>query len=137
MLWFAEASVGTQAVPQDQSSSPPAEAAVDVVTYDDAAADHVAPLSAESAQAAFEQAGQNSFVRREDAVHPGMHIAAAGESQHRSGRHESWVAPSSFSKNAICCGHCLSYACLEVACCLLDRTPNQHNVKCSDTYLNN
>ena len=97
MLWFAEAPVGTQAVPGDQSSSPTAEAAVDVMTYDDSAADHVALVSAESAQAAFEQAGQNSFVRREDAVHPGMHIAAAGESQHRSDKHESRVAPGSFS----------------------------------------
>lgn len=70
------------AVPPQAGSSASissAQTLVDVVTYDDSAADHVAPVSAESAQAAFEQAGQNSFVRREDAVHPEMHIAADGE----------------------------------------------------------
>lgn len=56
-----------------------AEVPVDIVTYDDSAADHVAPVSAESAQAAFQQAGQNSMERQEDVVHPGMHIAQTGE----------------------------------------------------------
>lgn len=57
---------------------PSAEVPVDVVTYDDSAADHVAPVSAEAAQVAFEQAGRSSFVRREDAEHPGMHVAGLG-----------------------------------------------------------
>ena len=76
----AEVLDARHAVPKDLSAElTVAEEPVDIVTYDDSAADHVAPVSAESAQLAFQQAGQSSMTRQADAVHPGMHIAQTGE----------------------------------------------------------
>lgn len=54
------------------------EAPVDVMTYDDSSSGHVAPVSAESALAAFNDACGDSFHRREDVHHPAMHIGKSG-----------------------------------------------------------
>ncbi|KAL3142322.1 hypothetical protein ABBQ38_002663 [Trebouxia sp. C0009 RCD-2024] len=67
------------------------EAPVDVMTYDDSSSGHVAPVSAESALAAFNDACGDSFHRREDVHHPAMHIGKSGgalspEAQHTKGQ---------------------------------------------------
>ena len=57
---------------------PAADAPVEVITYADSPSDHVAPVSPESAQAAFNDACGDSFQRREGIAHPGMHIGKSG-----------------------------------------------------------
>lgn len=52
---------------------------MDVMTYNDSSSGHmVAPVSAESAQAAFNDACGDSLQRREDVAHPGMHVGKSG-----------------------------------------------------------
>ena len=59
--------------------SEPESAPLDVVTYSDSPSGHLGvPVSAESAQAAFNDACGDSFHRREDVAHPGMHIGKSG-----------------------------------------------------------
>lgn len=53
-------------------------ATVDVMTYDDSSPGQVAPVSAESALAAFNDACGDSFHRREEVNHPAMHIGKSG-----------------------------------------------------------
>lgn len=57
---------------------PATEAPVDVVTYDESSPGQVAPVTAESAEAAFNDACGDSFQRREDVLHPDMHIGKSG-----------------------------------------------------------
>ena len=58
---------------------PAADAYVDVVTYNDSSSGHMAaPVSTESAQAAFNDACGDSFQRREDVARPGLHIGKSG-----------------------------------------------------------
>ena len=54
------------------------EAPVAVVTYDDSTPGQVAPVSAEPAEAAFNDACGDSFRRHEDTAHPGSHIGQSG-----------------------------------------------------------
>ena len=65
--------------PGGSFKGPAPEAPVDVMTYDDSSSGQVAPVSAESALAAFDDACGDSFQRREDVVHPAMHIGKSGE----------------------------------------------------------
>lgn len=51
---------------------------MDVMTYDDSSSGQMAPVSAESAEAAFKDACGNSFQRREDVFHPASHVAKSG-----------------------------------------------------------
>lgn len=59
-------------------STHPLETPVEVMTYDESASGHVAPVSAESAQAAFQEACATSMKRREDVSHPEMHVGKSG-----------------------------------------------------------
>ncbi|KAA6428897.1 MAG: hypothetical protein FRX49_01007 [Trebouxia sp. A1-2] len=61
-------------------STHPLETPVEVMTYDESASGHVAPVSAESAQAAFQEACATSMKRREDVSHPEMHVGKSDES---------------------------------------------------------
>ncbi len=54
------------------------ETPLEVVTYDESASGHVAPVSAESAQAAFKEACATSMKRQEDVTHPEMHVGKSG-----------------------------------------------------------
>lgn len=51
---------------------------MDIATYDESVSGRVAPVSAEAAQAAFNDACSDSFQRREDVTHPGMHVGKSG-----------------------------------------------------------
>lgn len=55
-------------------SEPP----IEVVTYDEASSAHVPLVSADSAQAAFQDACSSSLKRREDVAQPGMHVGKSG-----------------------------------------------------------
>ena len=68
---------------EQSPSTHPLETPVEVVTYDESASGHVAPVSAESAQAAFKEACATSMKRQEDVTHPEMHVGKSG------GSHES------------------------------------------------
>ncbi|DBA70737.1 TPA: hypothetical protein ACH3X2_011636 [Trebouxia sp. C0005] len=65
---------------EQSPSTHPLETPVEVMTYDESASGHVAPVSAESAQAAFEEACATSMKRREDVSHPEMHVGKSDES---------------------------------------------------------
>jgi len=65
---------------EQSHSTHPQETPVEVVTYDESASGHVAPVSAESAQAAFKEACATSMKRREDVTHPAMHVGKSGGS---------------------------------------------------------
>ena len=65
--------------PGGSFKGPVPEAPVDVMTYDDSSSGQVAPVSAESALAAFNDACGDSFQRREDVDHPARHISKSGK----------------------------------------------------------
>ena len=65
---------------EQSHSTHPQETPVEVVTYDESASGHVAPVSAESAQAACKEACATSMKRREDVTHPEMHVGKSGGS---------------------------------------------------------
>ena len=54
------------------------EAPAGVMTYDDSSPGQVVPVSAESAEAAFNDACGDSFYRHEDTTHPASHIGKSG-----------------------------------------------------------
>ena len=62
----------------DSFKGPATEAPVDVMTYNDSSSGQVAPVSAESAEATFNDACGNSFQRLQDVAHPAMHIGKSG-----------------------------------------------------------
>ena len=69
------------------------ETPVGVVTSDESASGHVAPVSAESAQAAFKEACATSMKRQEDVTHPEKHVGKSG------GAHDSSL-PFTFSSSS-------------------------------------